>query len=122
MLFPCIRRSKLSCCTASVSQIIEAAEDTFFGNPQDPRQDGEIEGWIGLQGSTEEIAHKSDAVLIKTVSPSLLDRNIVFIQKKDDRLLIIALHHIHQAPQGFFHFDRRPLTVVDALAVFSFSS
>ena len=103
-------------------QIIQAAENTFFGNPQNACQYGKIQRRIRLQSRAEEIPHESHAFIIKTVLPGLLDRDIVLIQQEDYRLLMITIHHVHQAAQGLFHFDRRCQPVMDALKIPPFSS
>ena len=86
-------------------EVVEAAEDALFRNPQDTRQYGKIKGWIRLQRSTEEIPHESHAVLIEAVLPRLLDGDVVLIQQEDHRLVMVALHHVHEAAQGLLHLD-----------------
>ena len=62
-------------------EIIQIAENTLFGHPQDPRQYGKIQVAIALQDTAQELFHKSDALCIKTMFPSLLNRRIVFINQ-----------------------------------------
>lgn len=53
--------------------------------------------------------------------PCLLDGDVILIQQEDHRLMMVALHHVHEAAQGLLHLDRRGFPVVDALEIAALS-
>lgn len=54
-------------------------------------------------------AAKGDAILQDFLNAScLLDGDIVLIQQEDHGLMMVALHHVHEAAQGLLHIRDIP--------------
>ena len=71
-------------------QIVQSAENAFSGNTKDTGQKAETQVGIILQCAGEQVAHKADYGIIKTVQMSLLNRGIVFVDN-DNRCNSIVL-------------------------------
>ena len=85
------------------AQVVEPAEDAFFRDAQNAREDGEAERGIRFQCRGIEAAKEADGFVVIAVRPCTLKRSVVFVDEQDGFLFVVSFEKLAQEEKAVFH-------------------
>ena len=86
--------------TGVYDQIVQSAENTFFGNTENSGKKAVSQMAVVFKACAEKISHERDKRFIKTFHIALLNRCVVFINDNNCGFLIVFVKHFRKQFQG----------------------